>query len=486
MEKTPFLAAEQGSAGRAPGTAARRTRIWNYAFLLVCSALLIALHATHQLDSDEGLVLHGAWNILNGRTLYTDFFEYVAPGSFYLVAAAWKMFGAHYWVAKFIGIAAIASAVLGVYRIGEILVAEQRVTVAPWAMLFGPFVFCLFSGYWPAVNHNTFNLALVIWSTYFVSRSLLKGDWVDAAIAGGICGIAVLFLQHRGAALAATAIPALYFFQRGGKPRARWASTAAFLIALAVPIAGVLLVWSPSVLVENLIRFPATHYMEVNWVDPSLFFIGATYIVLAAWLLRHGSGRAAWFMMLLQAVFFMSALQRPDLGYITRTLFPLLALFPLLVSAASTASRLSKFFLAWIGAGVLLLTVLVPTAIATRYATPLFEVSQHPALRYVRENCTASPYLYAGPFVPGHYFETGKLNPTRHSYLVTNLNTSAQFLDVLKDIQAHAPQCVVTNYPLVEKFRHDRNNPVDNYIARNYEVVYQAGRIQVWMALSSR
>ena len=96
----------------------------------------------------------------------------------------------------------------------------------------------------------------------------------------------MLFLQHCGAALAATAIPALYFFQRGDKPQARWASTAAFLVGLAVPIAGVLLVWDPFLLGENLIRFPAT-IMEVNWVDPSLFFMGATFIVLAAWLLRQ-------------------------------------------------------------------------------------------------------------------------------------------------------------------------------------------------------
>jgi hypothetical protein len=448
--------------------------------LLVCSALLIILHATHHLDSDEGIVLHGAWSILNGRTLYTDFFEYVAPGSFYLIAAAWKLFGAHYWVAKSLGIAAIAAAIFGVYRISQLAVAERQVSVPRWAMLFGPFVFCLFSGYWPAINYNTFNLALVVWSTYFVGRSLLRRAWADAATGGVLCGLAVLFLQHRGAALAATALPALYLFQRGGKPTTKWVGTAAFVIGLLVPVACVFLFWPASLLLENLIRFPATQYMEVNWVDPSLFIIAATFIVLAAWLLRQGSGPVVWFLMLLQVVFFTSALQRPDLSYITRTLFPLLALFPVLLST-SRSSRISRFFLVWIAVGVALFNVLVPTAIFTRFATPLFEVSQHPALRYVRENCTRSPYIYAGPFVPGHYFETGKLNPTRHSYLLTDLNTNAQFLDTLKDIESNRPQCVLTNYSAVEKYRHDTNNVVDDYIRRNYEVVYQYGRTQVWM-----
>ena len=76
--------------------------------------LLIALHATHQLDSDEGVILNGAWNILNGRTLYTDFFEIVAPGSFYLIFAAWKLFGADFWIAKSIAIVAIAGAAAAV------------------------------------------------------------------------------------------------------------------------------------------------------------------------------------------------------------------------------------------------------------------------------------------------------------------------------------------------------------------------------------
>ncbi|NPC55447.1 ArnT family glycosyltransferase [Caenimonas soli] len=459
-------------------------QLWTGSFLLACSALLLVLHATHLLDSDEGLILHGAWSILNGRTLYTDFFEFVAPGSFYLIAAAWKLFGAHYWIAKSIGILAISGAAIGVWRISQLVLAERQVAAPRWAMLFGPFVFCLFSGYWPSINHNTFNVVLVVWSTFFVIRSILRRNTVDAVIGGFICGVAVWFLQHRGAVVGATSVLLLGLFHGGDGGLARWKNSAAFLIAFLVPVGGMLLCWPASLLVENLIYFPANHYLEVNRVDFSVFVLVATLIVSAAWLLRHGSSRVVWFLMSLQVILFATALQRPDLSHITLTLFPLLALFPLLVSAAPVGSRTSRFFLIWIAAGLLLLNLQVPVVVATRFSTPLFEESQHPALRYVRENCGASPYIYAGPFAPGYYFETGKLNPTRHSFLLSNMSTNTHFAEALRDIEVRRPQCMVTNYSSVDKFKYDRKNVVDEYIRSNYEVAYEAGRLQVWVARS--
>ena len=461
-----------------------REQFWTGSFLLVCSALLLALHATHLLDSDEGFILHGAWSILNGRTLYTDFFEYLAPGSFYLIAAVWKLFGAHYWIAKSIGIVAIAGAAIGVWRISQLVLAERQITAPRWAMFFGPFVLCLFSGYWPSINHNTFNIVLVVWSTFFVIRSILRKDTVDAAVGGFICGIAVLFLQHRGVLVGATSVLLLCLFHGGNGGATRWKSAAAFVIASLVPVAGMLLWWPASLLLENLIYFPANHYLDVNRVDRSLFVLVGTLIVLAAWLLRQGSSRAVWFLMSLQVVLFVSTLQRPDLSHITLILFPLLALFPLLVSTAPVGSRASRFLLIWVAAGLLLLNLQVPVVVATRFSTPLFEESQHPALRYVRENCTGSPYIYAGPFAPGYYFETGKLNPTRHSFLLSNMSTDAQFAGAVRDIAMHRPQCMVTNYSAVDKFKYDKKNVVDEYIRSNYEVAYEAGRLQVWMARS--
>jgi hypothetical protein len=458
-----------------------RTRVWNYSFLLVCTGLLIALHTTHQLDSDEGLILHGAWSILNGRMLYTDFFEFVAPGSFYLIAILWKLFGAHYWIAKSIAIVAIALAALGIYRISELIIAEQQVTESRWATFFGPFVFCLYSGYWPAINHNTFNIALVVWGTYFVCRHILRRNLGDATMGGFICGVAVLFLQHRGAVLAAVALFAPYVFHRGGMTATNWKSTGIFAVGLLAPTAAMFLFWPPSVLFEHLVLFPATRYLEVNRVDLSLFGVVASFVALAVWLLRRSSSRIVWFLLALQIVFFVGALQRPDASHITPILFPLLALFPLLLNMASGASRPSRYFVVWIAAGLLMLNARVPMMMYQRASAPFFsEPSQHPGLRYVRENCTASPYIYAGPFLPGIYFETDKFNPTRYSVLLTKLSTDSQFLEALRDFETYRPHCMVTHYAMVEKFKYDKRNVLDEYISRNYQVAYNVDGLQVW------
>jgi hypothetical protein len=107
---------------------------------------------------------------------------------------------------------------------------------------------------------------------------------------------------------------------------------------------------------------------------------------------------------------------------------------------------------------------------------------QSEALRYIKEHCNSSPYIYAGPFSSGYYFETRKLNPTRYSALLTNLNTNDQFLEAKDGIETHRPQCIVTDYAMVEKFNYSRENPVDRYIAANYKVAYRAGPVQVLVA----
>src|SRR2546425_13239728 len=42
---------------------------------------------------DEGDVLHGAARILGGEVLYRDFFEFLPPGGFLIVASWMKVFG---------------------------------------------------------------------------------------------------------------------------------------------------------------------------------------------------------------------------------------------------------------------------------------------------------------------------------------------------------------------------------------------------------
>lgn len=67
-------------------------------FVLSFSYLCIFRRHTF-LDLDEGIILQGAQRILDGQILYRDFFAFITPGSYYLLALEFSLFGNSYLVA---------------------------------------------------------------------------------------------------------------------------------------------------------------------------------------------------------------------------------------------------------------------------------------------------------------------------------------------------------------------------------------------------
>jgi hypothetical protein len=68
-------------------------------FLLTFAYLLLFRRYT-AMDPDEGIILQGAQRILRGQVLYRDFFSFFTPGSYYLLAALFKIFGSWMMVAR--------------------------------------------------------------------------------------------------------------------------------------------------------------------------------------------------------------------------------------------------------------------------------------------------------------------------------------------------------------------------------------------------
>lgn len=451
---------------------------------LACAAVLVGLHARNALDSDEGVVLNGAWNLLHGRALYTDFFEFLAPGSFYIVLAAWKTFGSSFWVAKAVGLAALAVAALGVHRLAGLLAARLPFVAPPLSLAAPPLLFCLFSGYLPAINHNAFHLPLAVWSTWFAARGMQQASVRDCAVAGLLCGAGAWVLQHRSAIMACATLAVLLLLA-WRQPAVRWRRCAvAYALGFAAPVVAMAVFWDPAMLWEHLVVFPATRYVEVNRVDPTLIACAASFAVGATWLLRRRLDPTTCLLLTLLGALLLTALQRPDASHVTSALWPLLCLLPLIVAgpAGSPSARLCR---AWIAAG---LSALPLQLVAMIVATPSLYLSdwsrQHPALQFIREHCAGRHSLYAGPFAPGLYYETGALNPTRYSVLLPRFNTDAQFREAARDIDASRPRCAITNYVTVEKFGYTRENVIDEYLAAHYQVVFEARQRQVWMARS--
>src|ERR1700739_4225813 len=68
--------------------------------IFVSSLLYLCLFRSYTWgDPDEGIILQGAQRILDGQVLYRDFFSFFTPGSYYLFALVFRVFGNSYVVA---------------------------------------------------------------------------------------------------------------------------------------------------------------------------------------------------------------------------------------------------------------------------------------------------------------------------------------------------------------------------------------------------
>src|SRR5437763_6354744 len=67
---------------------------------VVSVAYLCLFRRYTSIEPDEGIVLQGAQRILHGQVPYRDFFTFLTPGSFYLHALMFKVFGNSFLVAR--------------------------------------------------------------------------------------------------------------------------------------------------------------------------------------------------------------------------------------------------------------------------------------------------------------------------------------------------------------------------------------------------
>jgi hypothetical protein len=305
---------------------------------------------------------------------------------------------------------------------------------------------------------------------------------IDAGWAGVLCGACALLLQHRGAMLAAASMGFLLVLWAQDRDRLWLRATAVFAATFSALPLLLLLAWPPAVLFDHLIAYPAKHYLYVNQVGPWVFIHVCSVVLAGAWLIRRNADRRAWWLVALQAALLLTALQRPDVDHLSPVLFPFLALLPLVAGADPLRGR-GRSLRFWIMGS--LAGLCLPILLIAGFRITGDKPASGALIDFVRTHCTASPYLYAGPFEPALYHATRQLNPTRYSFLLTNMNTPGQFDDARAQLSAHPPQCVVTNYAKVEKFGYDRSNAVEDYIAQNYAVAFTLRGYEVRMRRTS-
>lgn len=159
-------------------------------FFLITTYLL---QAGHILKSDEGVVLNAAWNLYNGQKLYQDFFEYVAPASFYFVWLIFSIFSPSYLAVQIVSVIFLLLTVFLTYKIYLLLSSNKNIALAT---SFSWLVIASIS--YPLINHNTYSTFLVIFLTYFFLSFLDRQKRFLIFLSGIFSSLIFYFLQTKG------------------------------------------------------------------------------------------------------------------------------------------------------------------------------------------------------------------------------------------------------------------------------------------------
>lgn len=430
-------------------------------FLIALFFFTILIHSRHALNADEGVVLSIAWNIFNGKVLYFDIFEFVAPGAFYLIFFVWKIFGVSYFAARYTAAIAIFLSAVGIVKISfEIEKSKSAFIIATF--------FVLSTGYWPIVSYHSFNLLFLIWSALYYIKSLKSQNMANPIISGVLNGVAILFMQHTGIYMFFSLIIfyLFIFFIKYNSSYLR--KMLSFSIANILTISVLFFTWPPTLLFNNLVIFPLFNYEEVAKIPLTLIYLFLFALFVIAYTLWEKRKTELYFLFYIQTVLLISSASLADHFHVTKFLFPIYSLLPFFLS---TLIRMpdKKIKLVYGLFFCLLSIYIVSQSFATIYKHLLSTGKyQREVIEKAKIFCSNSESIYAGPFIPNFYFELRKNNPSPHYWLITNHHTSEQFEEVLNGLKEFEPECIILNYSKVGKYHYNTDNPVDNYILSNY------------------
>ena len=447
-----------------------------YVIFTLCTAIyLLPFMRLVFIGGDEGSLIDGAVRILHGQVFARDFFEVMGPGTFYWLAALFKLFGATFLVARTWLFVTSLGTLLAMYFLSRRVYATYQ--ILPPVLL----VSVYFSTLWPMVNHhvdsNFFALlsvvCIVLWQDLHKSGLLLA--------AGALAGVTTCILQPKGMLLLLAFCCWLWIQLRR---RSELPSSIALVAGGYLCVIGCTLLyfWSHGALWDLMYMnfiWPSKNYSTVNtipyatgilqfwshwlipihgvrWLLPAaivlilpFLFVATLPVLVIALGIPQGKknlrpeillywlcGWALW----------LSEIHRRDIAHLTSgsPLLIILCIYFVLQSKRKIVSWLLQFLA--IGAGALasvnLFIVLCAHTVPTRVGSVRMYTSDD-ALAFLDRNAVAGSEIFAYPTCPMYYFLSGTTNPTRYSLLLYNYNTPSQFQDTIRVLDQHNVKYVV-------------------------------------------
>ena len=447
-----------------------------YVLFALCAAVyLLPFMRLVFLGSDEGTLVEGAVRILHGQVFARDFFEVMGPGTFYLLAGFFKLFGTTFLVARIWLFVTSLGTGLSMYFLSRRVCGRYQILPPPLL------VSVYFSTMWPMVNHhvdsNFFALLSVVCIVLWQEKrknSLLVG-------AGVLAGVTTCILQPKGMLLLLALFVWLWV---QGRRRLTLPFSVVLVAGGYCSVVGLTLLyfWSHDALWDLIYMnfvWPSQNYGTVNtipyatgilqfwthwaipihgvrWLTPLGVVLITPFLLVAALPalvpvlgIPHGKDNLRPKLLLYWLcgwALWLSEFHRRDIAHLTAgsPLLIILCVYLLVEYQRKIADWLLQFLA--IGAGALaavnLFIVLCAQSVPTRVG-PVGMFKSDQALAFLDSHAAAGSEIFAYPTCPMYYFLSATTNPTRYSLLLYNYNTPSQFQDAIRVLDRHKVKYVI-------------------------------------------
>ena len=446
------------------------------------------------IDPDEGIILQGAQRIVQGQVLYRDFFSFFTPGSYYLLALLFKVFGSSMLVAR------TALAVYGAFFSVFTYLLARRVC-SRWVALAAAYLVTWTCLPWRFMILHNWDSTLWACATVYCAVWLLQAPrWGWALATGSFASLTVLFEQSKGAGLIlglGLGLILLVLFARSTLrlSRGQWLTLG---IGLAWPFALTIAYFAahhglPAMLADWF--WPLHNYSKVNsvpygyqdWSDEArkrlygsgswlvggiaLFTVSPCFLLpvlpiiafmlLIYWLLevkreRLAVDRAAYYVLVCSSIvglLFSVLISRADIIHFVH-LTPLLYLvLAWVMDGTDIRGQLIRSIRPLVSLGILItfttlgMAFLVrigsaKTVIETRRGVVLAK-SSDAILEYVQTHVPAGSRILVYPYLPLYYYLTATFNPTSFDYLQPGMHTRQQEQEAIHQVSADRTAVIV-------------------------------------------
>lgn len=481
-------------------------------FALAAAVLLWLCGNLLTLNADEGIYLDGALRVMNGQAPYVDLFTHTGPGTYWMYAAVFKLFGASLIHARALLICEIAAITAAVFFLTANLTGYRFAVITT-------FVFFAFFTRDPgmiALNHRWDSSAFAFIAIAPAYAALRSGLRIHSFLAGTLAAVAAWCTPTLG--IVAFVI-AMWMLADGGVRKL----LPAFLAGMAaVSIVGMWILLLERALVPMLEHFlwtsanySSANYVPYGWAGTGYGEIGTglgivgwivfsvllmvvalpAVLPLATWLgwalyfaIRRTPPMREKFIVFLIAcsvALLVSTYPRWDIGHLLYVVPIFYVLAAGLLYQVLPAKAAPVVFFLTVSIAVLVWSpAIIGSSANRRLETPGGAVRILPEdsnlLHLLLNRIRPGESLFVFPYGPTAYFFTRGVNPTRFSYLQPGLMTDEDEATALKELQANPPKWIfysdvppkvyLQHWPSSDPSRL-RMNLLEEYFVRDYRPV---------------